>query len=142
MPEPEEDRAAIVALLTDQAAAWNRGDIPAFMEGYWRSPALSFTSRGKVARGFDETLDRYRKAYPDRAAMGTLAFSDLEVSLLPPDAAWALGRWRLDGVEGASSPPGGVFTLILRRDRGAWRIVHDHTSSDAPPPQSSAGSGS
>lgn len=137
MPAPEADRAALVTLLETQAAAWNRGDLDAFAEGYWRSPALCFTSGGKIARGFDAMRARYRATYPDRAAMGRLTFGDLEVHLLPPDAAWILGRWALARDGGAGV--GGVFTLVCERAGDAWRIVHDHTSvaPAAPAPPSS-----
>lgn len=119
-------RQAIVDLLTAQAAAWNRGDLEEFMRGYWRSPELVFTSGGRVQRGWDTTLDRYRAAYGDRPeTMGRLSFEDLEVHPLDDDGAWVLGRWRLDAADGVR---GGVFTLVLRRIDGAWTIVHDHTT--------------
>jgi len=130
VPTPEADRAAIVALLDTQAGAWNRGDLESFMVGYWRSPDLVFTSGGRVQRGYAAITLRYREAYPDRSAMGALAFDDLEVRLLRPDAAWVLGRWKLDrtGADGKPESLGGVFTLVLHRFGDHWRIVHDHTS--------------
>ena len=119
-------RGAIAALLETQAAAWNRGDLDGFMQGYWESPDLVFTSGGRVQRGWRTTLDRYRAAYgTDTDTMGRLTFSELEVHELDRDSAWALGRWRL---EMASGPRGGIFTLVLRRIDGRWRIVHDHTT--------------
>lgn len=123
--------SAIRAVLTAQAAAWNAGDIDGFMAGYARTPELRFASGGEVTRGWQETLDRYRHRYPDRAAMGTLVFSDLEVSVLAPDAAVVFGRWRLRTAPG--SEPSGLFTLVWRRALdGSWRIVADHTSAAAP----------
>lgn len=117
--------AAVVAVLDEQVAAWNRGDIEAFMDGYWQSPELIFTSGGRVQRGWRTTLERYRATYgTSRESMGTLSFYDLEVHALADDAAWALGRWALRGREDVS----GVFTLVFRRLDGDWRIVHDHTS--------------
>lgn len=116
---------AVRTLLADQAAAWNRGDIDAFMQGYWRSEQLTFSSGGKTQRGFDATLQRYRDRYPTRAAMGTLAFSELETRLLPPDAMLVLGRWHLDRGEDSV---GGNFSLVLQRLDGTWKIIHDHTS--------------
>ena len=119
-------RGAIGDLLETQAAAWNRGDLEAFMEGYWRSPDLVFTSGGRVQRGWQTTLDRYRAAYgSDTDTMGRLTFSELEVHELDRESAWALGRWRLDMESG---PRGGIFTLVLRRIDGRWKIVHDHTT--------------
>jgi ketosteroid isomerase-like protein len=120
----------IEALLAEQAEAWNRGDLEGFMEGYLRSPELSYTAGGAVHRGWDELLERYRRAYGEGEAMGLLTFEDLEVHPLSADAAWALGRWRL---ELAADTLGGAYTLVLRRVAGEWKVVHDHTSTDAPP---------
>ena len=114
----------IRAVLAEQEAAWNRGDIDGFMEHYWKSPELTFCSGGKTVRGWTPTLERYRQRYPDAAAMGKTTFSQLEIRSLGPDAAWVLGRWHLQKDE----PLGGNFTLILRRIDGRWQIVHDHTS--------------
>ena len=120
---------AIERVLTQQAAAWNRGDLEAFMDGYWRSPDLVFTSGGIVQRGWQTTLDRYVASYgTSPETMGRLTFSDLEIHPLGDGAAWALGRWRLDYDGGES--PGGIFTLVFREIDGRWLIVHDHTSSD------------
>lgn len=116
---------AVRTLLADQAAAWNRGDLDAFMRGYWRSDQLTFSSGGKTQRGFDATLQRYRDRYPTREAMGTLAFSELETRLLAPDAMLVLGRWHLDRGENSV---GGNFSLVLQRLNGEWKIIHDHTS--------------
>ena len=116
---------AVRTLLADQAAAWNRGDIDAFMLGYWRSDQLTFSSGGKTQRGFDATLQRYRTRYPTRDAMGKLTFSELETRLLSPDAMLVLGRWQLDR---ENNPIGGNFSLVLERMKGAWKIIHDHTS--------------
>lgn len=118
--------AAVRALLDAQAAAWNRGDIEGFMAGYWKSERTTFAGAKGVFRGWQALLERYRRDYPDRAAMGTLTFSDLEITVLAPDAALALGRWHL---ERASGPVGGVFSLVLRKLPEGWRIVHDHTST-------------
>ena len=123
-----EDEKAIRAVLEAQDAAWNRGDIEGFMEGYDRSPDLVFTSGGKIRRGFDVTLERYKKTYANDDAMGKLSFSDLEITGVGPDAAVVLGRWKLTDTPKAG---GGVFTLVMVRREAGWRIIHDHTSSDA-----------
>lgn len=119
-------RAAIRALLQDQVEAWNRGDIEAFMAGYARTDSLRFASGGNVYRGWQAALDRYRTTYPDRAAMGTLAFDRLDVQVLAPRTALVFGAWRLTR---AADAPNGLFTLLLKRRPEGWRIVHDHTSS-------------
>ena len=114
------------AVLDAQAKAWNRGDIEGFMAGYWRSEKTTFAGANGVFRGWQALLERYRRTYPDRAAMGALTFSELEITMLAPDAALVLGRWQL---ERASGPVGGVFSLVLRKLPEGWRIVHDHTST-------------
>jgi len=126
------DRAAILQVLHDQQAAWNRGDLDAFLRGYEPSPDLVFTSHGAVRRGFAETRARYFTRYgahqDGASAMGQLAFEVLDVRALGEDGAVVLGRWRLTGTPNAG---GGVFSLAFLRTRDGWRIVHDHTSSDA-----------
>lgn len=124
-PDKCVECGAVGTLLADQAAAWNRGDLEAFMQGYWRSDQLTFSAGGRTQRGFDATLAGYRRRYPTREAMGTLHFSELETRLLAPDAMLVLGRWQLDRGDDSI---GGNFTLVLQRFGGAWKIIHDHTS--------------
>jgi ketosteroid isomerase-like protein len=121
--------AQIRSVLHAQQAAWNRGDIDGFMNGYARSASTVFISEDTVRRGWGTVRERYREKYSDRAKMGTLTFSEIETTLLSPDAAVVLGRWRL---ERAKDRPHGRFTLIFKRLPEGWRIVHDHTSA-APP---------
>ena len=122
--EPDDIRS----VLDRQASAWNRGDIATFMDAYDRSAELTFSSSGKVTRGWQPTLDNYFRRYPTREAMGRLTFSELEVTKLGDASALVLGRWELD----RKDPVGGVFTLVFRREGGRWVIIHDHTSR-APP---------
>jgi ketosteroid isomerase-like protein len=119
--------AALRAVLKAQAADWNRGDIDAFMRGYWNSPEITFAGTSGVSRGWQTVLDHYHKNYPDRAAMGHLDFSEIEITPLGNDAALILGRWHLTREAG---PVGGIFTLVARRFPEGWRIIHDHTSTD------------
>lgn len=118
--------AAIRAVMDAQMAAWNRGDIEGFMDGYARSPDIVFISGDSLTHGWQTVLDRYKKGYDSREKMGTLAFSDLDVKLVSKDAAIVIGRWQLTRDK---DTPHGRFTLIFRRMSGNWRIVHDHTSS-------------
>ncbi len=99
------DRDAISAVLSAQQTAWNRADVDAFLVGYWHSPELTFSGSSGVARGWDGVLARYKKNYPDKAAMGQLDFSELEFRFLGPDAALVLGRWHL---KREKDEPGGV----------------------------------
>jgi beta-aspartyl-peptidase (threonine type) len=125
----EADQQAIKAVLEAQQSAWNRGDVDAFLVGYWHSSELTFSGSSGVARGWDGVLARYKKNYPDRAAMGQLDFSDLEFRFLGPDSAMVLGRWHLKREQ---DELGGVFTLVWQRFPDGWKIIHDHTSSVAP----------
>ncbi len=130
--EPEQPPNSVVeiqSVLSAQRDAWNRGDIDAFMNGYAQSASTVFVSEDEVRRGWETVRDRYRVRYSDRAKMGTLNFSQIEVTMLSPEAAVVLGRWRL---KRASDEPHGRFTLIFKRLPEGWRIVHDHTSA-APP---------
>jgi uncharacterized protein (TIGR02246 family) len=120
------DIPQIRAVLNAQQEAWNRGDIDAFMNGYARSPSTVFVSGDEVRRGWETVRERYRTKYSDRTKMGTLTFSEIETTLLPPDAAVVLGRWSL---KRAKDQPHGRFTLIFKRLPEGWRIVHDHTSA-------------
>ena len=118
--------AEVRAVLDAQVAAWNRGDIEGFMDGYWRSDETVFVSGDTVTHGWQTVLDRYKKGYDSREKMGQLAFSDLDIKLLGKDTAVALGRWQLTR---AKDTPHGRFTLIFRKTKAGWRIIHDHTSS-------------
>lgn len=124
--DPAAEKAAIRAVLADQVAAWNAGDLERFMAGYAQTDSLRFASGGSVRHGWATTLERYRKSYPDRAAMGTLAFEQLDIRVLAPEWAMVFGRWQLDRADDA---PSGLFTLMFQRRAEGWRIVHDHTSS-------------
>jgi uncharacterized protein (TIGR02246 family) len=124
--QPPNSVAEIRSVLTTQQDAWNRGDIDAFMTGYAQSASTVFVSEDEVTRGWETVRDRYRVKYSDHAKMGTLSFSDVEVTMLSPDAAVVLGRWRL---KRANDQPHGRFTLIFKRLPEGWRIVHDHTSA-------------
>jgi beta-aspartyl-peptidase (threonine type) len=115
------------SLLDRQVADWNRKDLDGFLAGYWDSPDVVFQSGADRSRGFAAMRDRYRKNYQaEGKEMGTLTFSDVEIEALAPDVALARGRWALDKADG--SRPNGLFTLIVRRFPGGWKIVHDHTS--------------
>jgi ketosteroid isomerase-like protein len=113
-------------VMNDQLAAWNRGDIDGFMRGYWNSEDLVFVSGANVTRGWQPTLERYKKSYDSRSKMGTLTFSDLEINVLSRDAAVVLGSWALARDK---DNPHGKFTLTFRRfPRVGLRIIIDHTS--------------
>jgi ketosteroid isomerase-like protein len=125
-PAQEPDLDRIREVMRDQQRDWNRGDLESFMKGYEKGQRLVFTSGGKIRRGWNDALARYRESYPDRETMGQLEFSDLEITLLGKSAAVVLGRWALKRKQ---DNPRGVFTLVLRKGTDGWKIIHDHTSS-------------
>ncbi len=129
--QDSDDEATIIkALLQTQTNRWNQGDIDGFMETYWRSDKLTFSSGGKTTRGWQATLNRYKVNYDSRDKMGTLDFSDLEISPLGPEVALVLGSWRLTFAEDSTTRPMvGKFTLVLQKFTEGWRIIHDHTST-------------
>ncbi|HXD33473.1 MAG TPA: DUF4440 domain-containing protein [Pyrinomonadaceae bacterium] len=117
---------AVKAVLFAQRDAWNRGDIPGYMDGYERSPKTVFVSGDNVTHGWQTVLEHYQKSYNSREKMGTLSFTDLEINPIGNDRAVVIGSWRL---KRANDEPHGKFTLIFRKTKAGWRIVHDHTSS-------------
>jgi ketosteroid isomerase-like protein len=119
--------AAVRAVIEAQAAAWNRGDVAGYMEGYAKEEATTFVSGDTLTRGWQTVHDRYRARYDTREKMGTLAFSELELRPLSEFYIMATGRWQLTR---ATDTPRGRFTLVFRRTNAGWRIVHDHTSSE------------
>ena len=126
---PEEAariEADIRALLEQQAGAWNEGDLVRFVADYLDSPRMRFASGGSVRYGSDDVLDRYRRSYPDRAAMGVLTFTDLDVRVLSDEYVFVFGRYNL---ERENDAPTGLFTLLFERTEDGWKISHDHTSS-------------
>ncbi|MDO7873786.1 nuclear transport factor 2 family protein [Hymenobacter sp. ASUV-10] len=120
-------KRAIVEVLTVQAAAWNRGDLPGYMQGYWQSDSLVFIGKKGLTYGWQPTLANYQKSYPDKAAMGQLDFSGLRVTLLGAEAAQVVGRWHLARTGGLTDLQG-HYLLVLRKVRGQWVIVADHSS--------------
>ncbi len=124
--DPSADDASVRAVLGQQVDAWNNGDIPGYMQGYWRSDSTIFISGGTRVTGYDTVLARFQRSYPTRDAMGHLTFEELEILMTSSDAALARGIWRLRRSE---DEPWGRFTLLLGKKADGWRIVYDHTSS-------------
>ena len=118
----------IQTLLSDSAAAWNRGDLVAFASTYEDSTETTFIGREVTRGGIQAILERYRRTYPSREAMGILAFSELEIRTLGPNVALATGKYELKRAVAAGGDASGRFTLILRKTAAGWKIIHDHTS--------------
>lgn len=121
--------AAILQVLRNQQAAWNRGDIATFMQGYDDSPQTTFIGK-TIAHGYQPILARYKKAYATRAEMGTLTFSGVQVKMLGANYAVVTGRYHLARVKSAGGDASGIYSLIFARRPAGWRIILDHTSSN------------
>jgi uncharacterized protein (TIGR02246 family) len=126
VPGAAEIVAEVRAVLDAQVAAWNRGDVRGFMEGYSRRDTLTMISDGTLRRGWQEVLYAYMRNYPDQASMGALSFEDVHVRPLAPEIAVAHGLWRLRRPE---DEPLGLFSLVFLETEEGWKIIHDHTSS-------------
>ena len=121
-----DDTTDIRKVLDEQVVAWNKGDLVGFMKGYWNSKELTFVSGKDATRGWQETLDRYKKRYQSEGKeMGKLAFSDVEIRVLSPGVALVTGKWELTL---SKETVGGRYTLIMKKLDDGWRIIHDHTS--------------
>ena len=126
-PAQTKEMAAIEQVLHDQQADWNRGDIDAFMRGYLDSPDTTFIGK-TINHGYQPIMDRYRKAYASRAAMGMLEFSDLAVRMLGNDHAVVTGRFHLTRTAEGGGDASGIFSLIFEREKEGWKIILDHTT--------------
>jgi len=124
--DAEKAKEDIFDVLMEQQRAWNKGNIEAFMQGYYKSDSLRFASGGNVTYGWQTTLDRYLKGYPDKSVMGQLTFSEIDIKLISNTSALAFGKWEL---ERKTDHPWGLFTLVFKKTDDGWRIIHDHTSS-------------
>ena len=123
--DAKAEEEAIRSVIHAQQIAWNNGDLEAFMEGYWKSDSLQFMSLRGVNHGWQETLDGYKKGYPDRAAMGTLSFEVLQITPLSRVNFVVMGRYHLTRASGNLD---GVFTLIYKKVNGKWVAIYDHTA--------------
>ncbi len=118
-------KPAITKVLLTQQAAWNRGDIEAFMEGYLKTEDLSFVGSKGVTKGWEATLNNYKKGYPDKAAMGELIFDIISIDQLSNNAAFMIGKYTLKREQ---DEPSGYFTLLWKKVNGEWVIAVDQTS--------------
>lgn len=123
-----KDPSAIKQVLSDQQDSWNRGDIDTFMHGYKNSPDTTFIGK-TIAHGYQPILDRYKKGFATRDAMGTLDFSNLTVKMLGKNYAVVTGNFHLTRTAAGGGDAGGVFSLIFERNHDGWHIILDHTSS-------------
>jgi ketosteroid isomerase-like protein len=122
--QPNEEKS-IRQLLSVQTESWNRGDIEGFMQTYWKSDSLMFFGKTGVHFGWQETLNNYKKGYPDTTAMGKLSFDIITIKKLSPEYYYVVGKWMLKRTVGDLS---GHYDLLLRKIKGKWYIISDHSS--------------
>ena len=120
-----KDEKEVRNVLATQNAAWNRGDVDAFMVGYWENDSLMFIGKSGVTYGYKNTLSNYKKNYPDTATMGKLTFTLIQVKQLSPEYFHVTGKYYLTRTMGDAS---GHFTLLFRKINGKWVIISDHSS--------------
>lgn len=120
----QTDEQQIKTLLNQQALDWNKGDIEAYMQGYWHSDSLVFIGKNGPKYGWQTTLANYQKSYPDKSAMGELSFEFIKIECHEA-TAFVIGKWSL---KREKDNPGGYFTLYLKKINGKWLIVADHSS--------------
>ena len=125
MYSQEDVKGLITKAMQDQEIAWNKGDIDGFMVPYSKSDSLKFIGKNGITYGWQNTLDNYKKSYPDKATMGILDFTILSIEEVSQSAAIVVGKWHLKRDKG---DVGGYFTLVWRRTETRWVIVMDHTS--------------
>jgi ketosteroid isomerase-like protein len=121
-----QDQEDVKKILSEQQSLWNQGKIEAFMEYYQKSEDLKFIGKNGITKGWNATLERYLKSYPNREAMGQLTFQILEVDITDGKTAWVLGKWDLQRPKLGNL--GGHFTLLMKKINGKWLVLRDHTS--------------
>ncbi len=124
--QTSDDKKQILTILDRQTKAWNDGKVSEFMIGYWESDSLMYIGKSGVTYGYNSTLERYKKNYPDKSTMGTLKFDIIKVDFISKDAYFVVGKWHLTRPE--KGDVGGHYTLLWRKIKGNWVIVADHSS--------------
>ena len=119
------DQQKILKVLEDQRVAWNKSDMEEYMQGYWKSDSLVFVGKSGPEYGWQNILDNYKKAYPDKKAMGFLTFDIREIRVLNKENAFVVGAWHL---KMDTDEQRGYFTLLLEKINGQWKVVADHSS--------------
>lgn len=120
-----KDEKAIMQMLDNQNQAWNRGDISGFMKGYWENDSLMFIGKSGVTYGYQNTLENYKKGYPDTAAMGKLTTTQIKMIRVSKEYYFIVGKWYLKRSIGDIS---GHYNLLVRKIKGQWVVVADHSS--------------
>lgn len=120
----KDETKVVVQNMKIQEESWNKGDIPGFMDYYWKNDSLKFIGTKGITYGWQKTLDNYLKGYPNKEAMGILKFTIIEKTQLSSTSIYVIGQWELT----KEKPIGGHFTLLWKKINGKWVIIADHTS--------------
>jgi ketosteroid isomerase-like protein len=120
-----KDADKILSILAAQEKAWNEGDIQQFMHGYWENDSLVFVGKSGLTYGYNNTLENYKKGYPDKTYMGQLKFTILSMQPLGKAYYRIIGKWELKRTVGNLN---GHYTLLLQKINGEWKIISDHSS--------------
>lgn len=118
----ENDKAQILQVLKTQEAAWNNRDFEGFMQGYLNSDSLKFYGRNGLTKGWQNTLDNYKKGYPTKAESGVLKFKIHDVSPIENQSYWVMGEFFLERTVGDAN---GIFIIIFKKINGKWKIIAD-----------------
>jgi ketosteroid isomerase-like protein len=124
--QKDSDRREILDVLSNQTDAWNKGDLEKFMAGYWQDDSLKFIGKSGITYGWQNTLDNYKKGYPDKDSRGKLRFEILSVEFLSKESAFVVGKFFLDRPKKGNAS--GYYTLLWKKIKGDWKIVVDHSS--------------
>ena len=117
-----ENEKAIMKVLAEQEQAWNNYDLEGFMQGYWKSDSLKFFGAGGVTHGWEQTLERYKKGYPDKSYSGTLNFKIEQILPVEMNSYYVMGRYFLTREAGNAE---GIFMIIFKKIDGEWKIISD-----------------
>ncbi len=118
----KEDKAAILSVMNLQEKAWSNNDLEGFMQGYWKSDSLKFYGSSGLTKGWQQTLDNYKKGYPTKEHSGTLNFTISDISKIEVGSYWVMGEYHLKRSVGDAD---GVFIIIFKKIDGEWKIVAD-----------------
>jgi len=121
----EIDKTAVKAVMDNQAQCWSRGDIDGFMDGYWKSDSLRFLGRSGLTKGWQTTLNNYKKSYPDKLAMGKLKFDHISFERLNNKQMFVVGKWSLEREKDTLR---GYYSLLWKKMNGSWKVIFDHTN--------------
>lgn len=121
----EADQNEITNTLYKTQDAWNTGDLEGFMAGYWKSEKLVFTGVQGPTYGYNETLERYKKGYPNSEIMGMLKFTIKDLYQIDNKTALMIGRFYLSR---SMEDLEGYFTLVWQKIDDKWLIISDHSS--------------